>query len=189
MGRGQLFIISGPSGVGKGTVRAEIFRKYQDELNLQYSISVTTRYQREKEVNGVDYYFISDEEFAERIRQGTLLEHAVFVNASYGTPKEKVEESLNAGYNVVLEIEVQGALQVMEKMPEAISIFLLPPSFEELEARIRHRGTDPEEKIIARLKQAKQELETKDRYSYCVVNETVDQAVEDIVAIMRKHIA
>lgn len=188
MKKGTLFILSGPSGVGKGTVRKVLFDQYQDSLDLHYSISMTTREKRKGEEEGVDYYYVTPEEFARRVANDEFLEHATFVSASYGTPKDKVEELLDAGKNVMLEIEVQGALQVMEKMPEAISIFLLPPSLEELEARIRGRGTETEEKIQSRLKQAASELATQDRYTYRVVNDEIAHAVMKIADILKQYI-
>lgn len=186
MKRGLLIVLSGPSGVGKGTVREKLF---QDEsLNLAYSISMTTRLPRPKEQNGVDYFFVTKEEFEKNIESGELLEHAQFVGNYYGTPKSYVEQLLDEGKNVVLEIEVQGALQVISKCPDALTIFLVPPSFEELERRIRGRKTEKEEVIKERLDKAKKELATKDNYKYVVVNDEVVKAKEAIADIIKTNL-
>lgn len=186
MKRGLLIVLSGPSGVGKGTVREKLF---QDEsLNLAYSISMTTRLPRPKEQNGVDYFFVTNEEFEKNIESGELLEHAQFVGNYYGTPKSYVEHLLDEGKNVVLEIEVQGALQVISKCPDALTIFLVPPSFEELERRIRGRKTEKEEVIKERLDKAKKELATKDNYKYVVVNDEVVKAKEAIADIIKTNL-
>ena len=137
MKRGLLIILSGPSGVGKGTVREQLFK--EESLNLAYSISMTTRYKRPGEREGIDYFFVDVDTFKKKIEQGELLEYAQFVGNYYGTPKAYVDQLLDEGKNVVLEIEVQGALQVMKKVPDALTIFLVPPSMEELEKRIRGR--------------------------------------------------
>lgn len=182
MEKGHLIILSGPSGVGKGTVKDILLE--DASLNLHYSVSCTTRQPRQGEVDGIHYYFVTKEKFNDMIAHDAFLEYATFVENSYGTPKDKVEEQLNQGQNVLLEIEMQGALQVIEKCPEALSIFLLPPSMEELEKRIRHRGTEQEEVIQKRLAQAKKEISMKDKYRYHVVNETVEDAVKKIKEII-----
>ncbi len=184
--RGTLIILSGPSGVGKGTVREQLFK--MDDLNLAYSISMTTRKPRPGEVNGVDYYFVDQATFNQKIQEDGFLEYAQFVSNSYGTPKDKVEEMLEEGKNVVLEIEVQGALQVMEKVPEALTIFLVPPSMEELERRIRGRKTEAESVMQERLAKAEREIKTKDSYKHVVVNNTVEQAANEIADIIRHNI-
>lgn len=184
--RGLLIILSGPSGVGKGTVREMLFK--DESLNLAYSISMTTRLPRPNERDGIDYFFVTKEEFEKNIETGLLLEYAQFVGNYYGTPKNYVEELLNNGKNVVLEIEVQGALQVMSKCPEALTIFLVPPSFEELEKRIRGRRTEKEEVIKERLNKARKELETKDNYKYVVVNDEVLKAKEAIANIIKTNL-
>lgn len=180
---GKLIILSGPSGVGKGTVRAKLFEN--ESLNLGYSISMTTRQPRPNEQDGVDYFFVSNDEFDQKIAQGELLEWAEFVGNKYGTPKAYVDSLLKKGINVLLEIEVQGALQVMAKCPEALTIFLVPPSLEELERRIRGRRTEKEEVVQARLSKAAKELATKDEYKYVVVNNTVEQAAQEIEDILK----
>lgn len=186
MKKGLLIILSGPSGVGKGTVRQELFE--DESLNLAYSISMTTRHPRPNEKEGVDYFFVSEETFKENIEQGELLEYAQFVGNYYGTPKSHVEKLLNEGKNVVLEIEVQGALQVMEKCPHALTIFLVPPSFEELERRIRGRRTEAEEIVKERLDKARKEIETKDEYKYVVENDDVLLAKEKIAKIIKENL-
>ena len=186
MSKGLLIILSGPSGVGKGTVRNELFK--DESLNLCYSISMTTRLPRPLEQNGVDYFFVTKEEFENKIKEGELLEYAQFVGNYYGTPLSYVERLLSEGKNVMLEIEVQGALQVIEKRPDALSIFLLPPSFDELEKRIRGRSTETDEVVLERLNKARSEMDLKDRYKYHVVNTDVLQATEEIASIIKNNI-
>lgn len=180
--RGLLIVLSGPSGVGKGTVRKAIFE--DETVQFEYSISVTTRSPRQGEVNGVDYFFKTREEFEELIRQGKLLEYAEFVGNYYGTPIDYVEETLNKGKDIFLEIEVEGARQVREKFPDGLFIFLVPPSLSELKNRITGRGTESEEVINNRLKVAKEELEMMHLYDYVVENDKVELAVERIKAIV-----
>ncbi len=186
MKKGLLIILSGPSGVGKGTVRQELFK--DESLNLAYSISMTTRSPRPGEKEGVDYFFVSTEKFKENIEQGELLEYAQFVGNYYGTPKSHVEQLLDEGKNVVLEIEVQGALQVMEKCPHALTIFLVPPSFEELERRIRGRRTEDEDIVKERLDKARKEIATQDEYKYVVENDDVLLAKEKIAEIIKENL-
>lgn len=185
MKKGLLIILSGPSGVGKGTVREQLFK--EESLNLAYSISMTTRYKRPGERDGIDYFFVDVDTFKEKIAQGELLEYAQFVGNYYGTPKAHVEQLLNEGKNVVLEIEVQGALQVMKKVPDALTIFLVPPSMEELEKRIRGRRTEAEDVIKERLDKARREIATKDQYKHVVVNDDVMRAKNDIVKIIQEN--
>lgn len=166
--RGVLFVFSGPSGVGKGTLKAKLFEEFADRI--AYSVSATTRGPREGEVDGKDYFFISRQEFERRVKNNEFLEHAEFAGNSYGTPRAYVEKLLDSGMNVVLEIDVQGALQVMKSMPECVSVFILPPSFEELEHRLRGRGTETEEKVRERLETAKRELPYAPQYDYQIVN-------------------
>lgn len=185
MKRGLLIILSGPSGVGKGTVREQLFK--EESLNLAYSISMTTRYKRPGEKEGIDYFFVDVDTFKKKIEQGELLEYAQFVGNYYGTPKAYVDQLLDEGKNVVLEIEVQGALQVMKKVPDALTIFLVPPSMEELEKRIRGRRTEAEDVIKERLDKARREIATKDQYKHVVVNDDVMRATDDIVKIIEEN--
>lgn len=183
--RGNLIIYSGPSGVGKGTVRKELFEL--EDLHLKYSISMTTRHPRDGEKEGIDYFFVDKETFEKAIANDELLEYAVFVGNYYGTPKAYVESLLEQGYNVMLEIEVEGAKKVMAKCPEAISIFLMPPSFEALERRIRGRRTEEEEIVQMRLSKARLEMNLQDKYQYVVVNDSVENAKDKIAEIIKKH--
>ena len=186
MKKGLLIVLSGPSGVGKGTVREKLFQ--DDSLNLAYSISMTTRKARPNERHGVDYFFVTEEEFCDKIQENGFLEHAEFVGNRYGTPRDYVEELLNEGKNVLLEIEVQGALQVMSCCKDALTIFLVPPSLEELEQRIRGRKTEKAEIIQQRLAKAKREIETKDQYDYVVINDQVEKASATISTIIKQYI-
>lgn len=181
--KGLLIVISGPSGVGKGTVRKALFARSGHDLD--YSVSMTTRAPREGEVDGVDYYFVTKEEFLRQIDNGNLLEHAEFVGNMYGTPKDKVEEKLELGHEVVLEIEVNGALQVREKMKDAVFIFIAPPTFEALENRLLSRGTEDEAIIKERLEKAKREIKLASFYDYIVINDEVSNAADRIMAIIR----
>ena len=185
MKKGLLIIMSGPSGVGKGTIR-KCFMD-DDSLRLAYSISMTTRKPRANEVDGVDYIFTSREHFEEAIRRGELLEWAEFVGNYYGTPLAQVEELRNEGKNVLLEIEVQGADQVRQKCPDALSIFIIPPSMEELEKRIRGRRSEPEEIVQQRLAKAENEMKLVSNYKYSVCNEDPQLAAELISSIIKRH--
>ncbi len=180
--RGVLFVFSGPSGVGKGTLKAKLFEEFADRI--AYSVSATTRGPREGEVDGKDYFFISRQEFERRVKNNEFLEHAEFAGNCYGTPRAYVEKLLDSGMNVVLEIDVQGALQVMKSMPECVSVFILPPSFEELEHRLRGRGTETEEKVRERLGTAKRELPYAPQYDSQIVNggdiEAAYQSLRDV---------
>lgn len=182
MKKGRLIVISGPSGVGKGTVVSAL---RQRDPNVKLSVSATTRDIRPGEIDGVHYYFISHEKFLEMIQQDRFLEHAQYVGNRYGTPEAPVDEMLNQGYDVVLEIEVQGGLQVMQRRPEAISIFIAAPSFEVLGKRLRGRGDTDEEKVLMRLQQARMEYLVAPQYQYIVVNDRLEDAVEDVAAILR----
>ena len=181
--RGMLIVLSGPSGVGKGTVRRALFEKRGNKLD--YSVSMTTRPIRPGEKDGVDYYFVSKEEFEKRIKEGKFLEYASFIGNYYGTPLDKVEEKLAAGKEVVLEIEVQGALQVRQKCPDAVFIFLAPPSKKALYERLRGRGTESEEKIQQRIEKANKEFKLAHKYDYIVINDDVANAADRIMAIIR----
>ncbi|GLO65939.1 MULTISPECIES: guanylate kinase [Oceanobacillus] len=182
--KGILFILSGPSGVGKGTVRKKLF---EEETDLQYSISMTTRNRRPGEVDGVDYFYKTKEEFEQLIKDGQLLEYAQYVNNYYGTPRNYVEETLEKGQDVFLEIEVQGALQVKENFPEGVFIFLFPPSLDELKNRIVSRGTESQELVLNRLKEARNEIEMMDAYDYVVVNDEVQHAVDKVKTIIKSE--
>lgn len=183
--RGLLIILSGPSGVGKGTVR-DIFMK-DESLNLTYSISMTTRKPRNGEVDGKDYLFVERDVFEEAIKNNELLEWAEFVGNYYGTPLAQVEKLRDEGKNVVLEIEVEGAQQVQAKVPDAISIFMIPPTMEELEKRIRGRKSEPEEIIQERLGKAKKEMKLINNYKYVVCNDDPELAASYIGLIVKKH--
>lgn len=182
--KGILFILSGPSGVGKGTIRKKLFEQATD---LKYSISMTTRKQRPGEQDGVDYFYKSKAEFEKLIAGNQLLEYAQYVDNYYGTPRTYVEKTLEAGYDVFLEIEVQGALQVKESFPEGVFIFLFPPSLEELKNRILVRGTESDDLVLNRLREAKKEIEMMDSYDYVVVNDQVDHAVEKVQSIIQSE--
>ena len=180
--RGLLIVLSGPSGVGKGTVRKAIFER--DDNEFQYSVSMTTRPMREGEVDGVDYYFRTKEEFEAMIEAGEMLEYAEYVGNYYGTPLTYVNQTLDEGKDVFLEIEVQGAQQVKEKVPDGVFIFLTPPDLAELKARIVGRGTDSPEVIEERMRVARQEIEMMALYDYAVVNDEVLKAVDRIKDII-----
>jgi guanylate kinase len=185
MKKGLLIILSGPSGVGKGTVRS-IFVK-DPSLNIAFSVSMTTRPQRPGEVDGVDYHFVSKERFLEAIAQDELIEYAEFVGNYYGTPLKAVEDLRNQGKNVLLEIEVQGASQVKAKVADALTIFLVPPSMEELEKRIRGRRTEDEAIVSKRLAKASKEMELVGSYKFVVCNEDPVLAAEIISLIIKRH--
>ena len=180
--RGLLLVLSGPSGVGKGTV-CRALREDEDN-NLHYSVSCTTRKPREGEIDGVHYFFKTREEFEHMIENNQLLEHAEFVGNYYGTPVDWVNKILDEGKDVILEIEVQGAMQVKEHFPEAVFLFLAPPSLQELRNRLIGRGTESEEVIKQRLLVAKEEIEMMDAYDYVVTNDEIHKACDRIQAIV-----
>ncbi len=180
--KGRLIVYSGPSGVGKGTVIKEAMKK---EPSLVMSISATTRSPREGEEDGVNYFFITKEQFEKKIEANEMLEYAQYNGNFYGTPKDFVRQKLEEGKNVVLEIEVQGALQIREKMPEALLIFLMPPSFEELKERLVGRHTETKEQIKGRLCAAKREMKEAVKYDFIVINDKVEKASLDIIACVR----
>ena len=180
---GKLIVISGPAGAGKGTVVKELLK--DDDIRL--SVSATTRQPRGKERNGVEYHFLSVEEFEKMIAEDGFIEYARYVDNYYGSPKKPVEQWLSEGKNVILEIEVQGGLQVMEKYPGVLSIFILPPSMEELERRLRGRGTESEEVIQKRMAQAEKEMRYKDKYRYNVVNDVAERAADEVLAILAEN--
>lgn len=179
--KGLLLVISGPSGVGKGTICREYIESHED---CSLSVSATTRAPREGEVHGESYFFMSHDEFRKKIDAGGFLEHAVFCENYYGTPKDAVIKMLESGKNVILEIEVQGALQVRSHYPEAVFIFVMPPSIEALEERLRGRGTETDEVIRKRLDRAKAEFKYIEKYNYVLENDTVDAAVKRLDAII-----
>lgn len=181
MNKGLLIVVSAPSGCGKGTVLKEILK---DE-NYYYSVSATTREPREGETDGVHYRFYSREKFEKLVSDNIMLEHAEYCHNYYGTRGDIVEEMRNKGKDVILEIEVQGAMNVMKKCPEAISIFILPPSVRELERRLRKRGTEKEEVIAERLEKAVEEIGYAPRYKYIIVNDALENAVDDFKAVIK----
>ena len=180
--RGLLIVFSGPSGVGKGTVRQEIFST--PDHKFEYSVSMTTRAQRPGEVDGKDYFFRSREEFEELIRNGQMLEYFEYVGNYYGTPLTYVNETLDKGIDVFLEIEVQGALQVKKKVPDAVFIFLTPPDLNELQERLVGRGTDSEEVIAQRIERAREEIALMSEYDYAIVNDEVPLAAERVKRVI-----
>lgn len=179
--KGLLIVYTGASGVGKGTIMKKLLAA---NPNLRLSVSATSRPPREGELDGREYYFVSRERFDEMIAEGGFLEHAEYVGNKYGTPKAPVMQMLDEGLDVILEIEVKGFLQVKEAYPACVTIFIAPPSFEELEARLRGRGTETEEVIAERLKTAEQELQSRNLFDYIVVNDDVDRAAEEILSII-----
>ncbi|HHV44639.1 MAG TPA: guanylate kinase [Firmicutes bacterium] len=181
MKTGTLLVVSGPSGVGKNTVLREFCLRHPE---VRYSISATTRSPRAQEVHGKDYYFLTRQEFTKGIAEGRFLEWAEFCGNLYGTPRDFVEEHLAAGVDLVMDIEIQGALQVKERMPAAVLVFLLPPSLEELERRIQGRGTEDAKSISSRLQVAIGELQMVERYDYAVVNDDVAAAAEKLWSIL-----
>lgn len=181
--KGLLVVLSGPSGVGKGTVRKALFD--MDNHDLCYSVSMTTRAPREGEVDGVDYYFVSREEFERRIENDMFLEYAEFVGNYYGTPLDKVEERLDEGLEVVLEIETAGALQVRKRMHDAILVFLVPPTKQALYDRLITRGTETSYQVNKRIAKADNEFKLAHKYDYIVVNDEVNNAADRIFAIIR----
>ena len=179
--RGQLIVLSGPSGVGKSTVISELLGQRQD---IYFSVSFTTRQPRVGEADGVNYNFVDRAEFERMIAAGELLEHAEYVGNYYGTSLKVIQEKLDAGIDVLLDIEVQGAAKVRAKCPEAVLIFIMPPSFEELSRRLRGRNTDSEETIAGRLQKAREEYQQIPNYDYLVVNDKVSAAAAEIIAIL-----
>ena len=181
MRRGKTFIICGPSGVGKGTVVARLLAS---DPTLYFSVSATTRAPRNGEVDGVHYHFLSREQFQQWIAEDAFLEHAEFVGNYYGTPKKYVDAAMEQGRDVLLDIEIQGAEQVHRQRPEVVRIYVAPPSWAELERRLIGRGTEDMEKVRSRLERGKQEFAAASSFDYFVINDTVDNAVTEIRAIM-----
>ncbi|MBR0230491.1 MAG: guanylate kinase [Erysipelotrichaceae bacterium] len=185
MEKGLLIVISGPSGVGKGTVRDKFVNDPQ--LNLAFSVSMTSRQPRAGEQDGVDYFFVTRERFEEALKNDELLEWTEFVGNYYGTPLSFVEKLRNEGKNVLLEIEVEGAMQIKTKCPDALTIFITPPSMEELERRIRGRRSEAEEIVQQRLAKAAREMNLMSQYKYVVCNDDADLAAEIISVIIKRH--
>ena len=181
MTKGKTFIVSGPSGVGKSTVLHALLERRK---NLYFSVSATTRDPRPGELDGIHYHFMDVESFRKWIAMDQFLEYAEYVGNFYGTPKRFVDEAMDQGRDVILDIEVQGAIQVTSKRPDTVRIFIAPPSWAELERRLTERGTDSQDKIQKRLLRAKVEFQTAHTYDYFVINNTVEEAVEELNAIM-----
>lgn len=178
---GCLIVVSGPSGTGKSTIVNTVLDTCND---LSFSVSATTRQQREGETEGVDYFFVTKERFQQMIDNNELLEHAEYVGNYYGTPRKAVLDNIENGSSILLDIEVQGAEQVKDQFPEAVTMFVIPPSWEELERRLVNRGTDSMEKIQARLKQAKSEIEKIENYDYIIVNDVLETAISEVISII-----
>ena len=181
MNKGRLFVISGPSGTGKGTICKELIK--DDKIRL--SVSMTTRNPREGEVHGVSYYFATKEEFLQKIEAGGFLEYAEVFGNYYGTPKMEVLELLDEGIDVLLEIDVQGALQIKEVYPEAVLVFILPPSMEELRIRLTGRGTETQEVVERRLGEAAKEISYVKHYDYAVINDDLEEAIDNVKSVIR----
>jgi guanylate kinase len=182
--KGKLLIVSGPAGVGKGTVISEALKQLD---RISYSVSCTTRAPRPGEIDGVNYHFLSEEEFRKMVGEGLFLEWANVHGHLYGTRRDIVEASLAKGSDILLEIDVQGALQVKEKMPEAVTIFILPPSFDELVRRLKSRGTETPEEIAVRVKNAETELGYAQRYDYQIVNDKIADAAQKFIQIVKQY--
>jgi guanylate kinase len=182
--RGRLYVLSGPAGAGKGTVLREVFSHMDD---LAYSVSYTTRAPRPGEIEGVHYFFIDEDTFKKMVSEGKFLEWAKVHGHYYGTMKDTVLEALEKGVDVLLEIDIQGAEQVKRQMPEAITVFIQPPTFEELVRRLTERGTEGPEDLALRIKNAEREIQCADRFEYRIINDTVDRAAEDFINIIKKY--
>ena len=179
--KGNLIVISGPSGAGKGTIIKELMKNNKD---IWLSVSMTSRDIRSNDIPGETYFFVSRDEFERRINDGVFLEYALYNGNYYGTPRDKINDKLNEGMDVILEIEIQGALKVKELVPDAIFIFILPPSMDELRKRLVKRGTDSIDKILSRFQTAYQEINEVTKYNYVVINDVVDKAVDKVRAIL-----
>ena len=179
---GKLYVFTGPSGTGKGTILSQVLKQ---DARLFLSVSATTRAPREGEIHGGHYYFLDKQTFEDKINKGEFLEYAQYVGNYYGTLEEPVNEQLKNGNDVILEIEVQGAMQIHEKRPDAVMIFVASPSIEELERRLVGRGTENPEKVAARMKTAEEELKQADKFDYIIVNDDLDCAIADLLAILR----
>ncbi|MCI6889788.1 MAG: guanylate kinase [Ruminococcus sp.] len=181
MNKGLLIVVSAPSGCGKGTILSEVLK----DDRFYYSVSATTRSPRLGEVNGVTYHFITKQDFEERIKNNAMLEYAEYCGNYYGTPKKEIDEMREHGKNVILEIEVQGAMKVREICPDAVFIFVLPPSVAELERRLKKRATETDDVIAQRVSQARSEIELARKYDYVVVNAALEDAINDFKAVIK----
>lgn len=184
MSKGNIYIVSGPSGVGKGTVVKKVVEQNE---KIVLSVSATTREPRAGEVDKIHYYFLTMEEFGKIVDEDGFLEHAVYCGNRYGTPKKAVMDKIEEGFDVILEIDIQGGLQILEKLPEAMGIFVLPPSYRELEKRLRGRQSESDDVIEKRLNAAKDEIKQSYLYDYFVVNDTVEHAAKSIENIIEKN--
>ncbi len=182
MNKGLVIVVSAPSGGGKGTILKELFKR---NTNMKFSVSATTRNPRPGEVDGQSYYFTDKKHFEELIAEGKMLEHAEYCGNYYGTPKEPIEKAVAEGYDIVLEIEVQGGAQIKKKIPDCVSVFITPPSMKVLERRLRNRGTETDEVIKNRLNTALQEIPRAKDYDYIVVNDELEKAVDELEAIIK----
>jgi guanylate kinase len=188
MKKGIIVLISGPSGVGKGTILKELINN--KAINLTFSVSMTTRAKREKEVHGEHYFFVSQEEFAANLKRDNFLEHATFVGNSYGTPKDYVLNLLNEGKNVLIEIEVKGAKTLISKVDpkDIISFYIMPPSVDDLIYRLKHRGTEDDATIMRRAEQFKDEIKYKNQYDHAVVNDDLETCIKEVTALIEARI-
>lgn len=182
MKKGLLIVFSGPSGVGKDTILKKLT---ESNNNIKLSISATTRQKREYETNGKDYYFLNKDEFLKKVSENKMLEYAKYCSNFYGTPSEPIENWLNDGFDVILEIEVEGGQKVIRENENVVSIFILPPSFEKLKERLENRKTDSNDVILGRLERAKEEIKASSKYNYVVINDDIDLCVGDIKAIIK----
>jgi guanylate kinase len=188
-GKGIIIIVSGPSASGKGTVVSRALEKADDaRVDVQLSVSMTTRGIGKNEVDGETYYYVTKETFEENISRGNLAEYNSYAGEYYGTPKDKLESWLEAGNSVILEIDVNGARQVLEQYPDAVTVYILPPSFQELEYRLRNRGRDSEEKIKYRLAKGRDEIPEAHWYDYILVNEIIEESADDLLCIIRAEL-
>lgn len=184
MAKGKLVVYTGCSGVGKGTIMKKLLKR---NPNIKLSVSCTTRPPRDEDIEGITYYFVTKDRFKEIINEDGFLEHAEFCGNMYGTPEKPLNDLLEKGFDVFLEIEVDGGMQVMKKRPDCVSIFITPPSMEELEKRLRGRATEDEETIIKRMARAKEEMEFEKFYKYSVLNDNADRAADEILSILKEE--
>lgn len=180
--KGLLFVVSAPAGCGKDTILGEVFKKTD---KAGYAVSATTRAPREGEINGVHYHFLSRDEFEKKIAEGDVLEYTEYCGNYYGTLRKSVNDLISEGKDAILKIEVEGAMNIRKMFPEACLVFILPPSWEVLEERLRRRGTEDEETIAKRSRQARTEISFAENYDYLIVNDRLDEAVDDLLAVLR----